>query len=68
MEQFLTEREVAKRYGISVRSLHRHVKTGAVPAPAKLVGSIRWREKVIDQHLRQMHPDLDPEKEERNSQ
>lgn len=40
-KKFLTDREVAERYGVSSRTVHRMVETGRLPAALPISDGIR---------------------------
>jgi predicted DNA-binding transcriptional regulator AlpA len=55
--RLLTAREVAKRYGVQVRTIWRWEKQGQIPRGIRLTTStVRWREDVIHQHLTSLVP------------
>ena len=41
-ETWIKTRELAKRLGVSVRTIQRAVADGTFPAPAKIRRSVRW--------------------------
>ena len=54
----LTAKEVAHRLSIAVRTLHRLVRAGVVPAPVRLTRKIiRWRVADIDRYLKGLPPE-----------
>lgn len=46
--QLLTVREVAATLKISVNTVWRHVRNGALPEPVRIVGATRWRRADIE--------------------
>jgi predicted DNA-binding transcriptional regulator AlpA len=53
----LTAKEVAHRLSIAVRTLHRLVSAGVVPAPIRITRKIiRWRVGDIDRYLNELPP------------
>lgn len=40
-KKFLTDREVAERYGISSRTVHKMVETGRLPASLRISAGVR---------------------------
>ena len=54
----LTAKEVAHRLSIAVRTLHRLVSAGVVPAPIRITRKIiRWRVTDIDCYLKGLPPE-----------
>jgi predicted DNA-binding transcriptional regulator AlpA len=55
--RLLTAREVARRYGVQVRTVWRWEKQGQIPHGIRLTKTtVRWREDVIHQHLTSLEP------------
>lgn len=44
--------------GVSVRSIWRLRDSGAMPAPLKILGSVRWRRADLTEWVRQGCPDM----------
>ena len=40
---YLTDREVARRFGVSRQTIWRWASGGNFPAPVKLMGATRWK-------------------------
>ena len=50
--RLLTAQQVARKYGVTVRTLWRWEDQGRIPRGVRLTrNTVRWREDVIDNHL-----------------
>lgn len=55
-ERLLSTAEVAQRYAIHPKTVHRFVAQGRLPRPVRLLGKriLRWRESDINEHIRSL--------------
>lgn len=54
-DQFLTDRDVAKRYRVQKQTIWRWAKSSATfPKPFKIEGTTRWSSKELDEHDRRV--------------
>jgi predicted DNA-binding transcriptional regulator AlpA len=49
----MTEDEVAARFGVKVRTLHRWRSNGSGPPYYKIVGSVRYDKAAVEQWLKE---------------
>ena len=54
-ERYLNQVEVIAKYGVSRSTFYDRIRDGSIPKPTKLGGVNRWRESLIDAHIRQSH-------------
>ncbi|MBS3735060.1 MAG: helix-turn-helix domain-containing protein [Phycisphaerae bacterium] len=47
-ESMMTVDDVAKFLGCSARTVYRLIATGAMPAPLRIGGLIRWQREVLE--------------------
>ncbi|WP_093152398.1 helix-turn-helix transcriptional regulator [Aliiruegeria lutimaris] len=60
-DQFLTDREVAERLGVSKATVWRHAAAGILPRPVKLGHSSRWPESDIAEAVDRLKAQRDGE-------
>ncbi|NLV45575.1 MAG: helix-turn-helix domain-containing protein [Candidatus Hydrogenedentes bacterium] len=57
-ERLLNVRDVAARMNVSTRAVWNYRDVGFMPAPLKVGGAVRWREKDIDSWIAAGCPDM----------
>jgi prophage regulatory protein len=55
--KLLTIQQVARRYGVTVRTIWRWEKNGRMPRAVRVTrGTVRWREEDIEKHVASLTP------------